>query len=115
LASRRDGSRLALQRPSPCTPISSTSSPLAPEASPSGDYPAESERHEQRRTPSVRPRQNGKPHSAVHADRGFLHGWLCDAKRHPKPFTIAAVDEKPQRSQERTHISGSEYSTLTKR
>lgn len=27
----------------------------------------------------------------MHADRGFLHGWLCDAKRHPKPFTISAV------------------------
>ena len=54
---------------------------------------AESERHEQRRTPSVRPRQNGKPHSAVHADRGFLHGWLCDAKRHPKPFTISVVNQ----------------------
>jgi hypothetical protein len=29
------------------------------------------------------------PHSPAHTDRGFLHGWLCDAKRHLKPFTIA--------------------------
>ena len=37
------------------------------------------QRHMPRRTAGLQSRQNGKPHSPALADRGFLHGWLCDA------------------------------------
>lgn len=91
VASRPKGSRRTPQPPSSCTLISSTASPLVPQYSLDDIHLDNAPRHMPRFPASIRPIQNGKPHSAAHADRGFLHGWLCDAKRHPKPFTVPDV------------------------
>ena len=91
IVGRRDGARQAPRRPSPCSPISPTPSSLRLNCCPDDVQQAGAPRY--MRPPAAEPqsRQIRKPHSPVHADRGFLHGWLCDAKRHPKPFTISAV------------------------
>ena len=62
------------------------------ECSPDDVYLAGSPRHTPQLLAHARPHQNSKTHSAKRADRGFLHGWLCDAKRHPKPFTMHEHD-----------------------
>jgi hypothetical protein len=89
---RWDGSRPAPQRSPLCPPISSTLPLPTLERSPDAVHLQGWPRHMPPLLAPNRPHQIGKPHSAAHADRGFLHGWLCDAKRHPKPFTIPAVE-----------------------
>lgn len=91
IVGRWDGSRQAPRRPSSRTPISPTPSSLMPGCSSNGIQQAGAPRHMLRLTAAARPRQNRKPHSPAHADRGFLHGWLSYAKQRPKPFTIPVV------------------------
>ena len=91
IVGRRDGSRQAPRRPSSCTPISATSSPLRLKGYLHDVQQAGAPRHMPPPAAGPRSRQIRKPHSPVHADRGFLHGWLCDAERHPKPFTFSVI------------------------
>lgn len=91
IVGRRDGSRQTLQRPSSCTPISPLPSPLRLKGRQDDVQQAGAPRHMPPPAAGLRSRQIRKPHSPVHADRGFLHGWLCDAERHPKPFTLTVV------------------------
>ena len=46
--------------------------------------------------------ENRNPHSSSPVARGFLHGGLSYACRHPKPFTIPAVRRRIETPPERT-------------
>src|SRR5687768_5217261 len=101
---RWDGARPAPRRPAPGTPTPRKAPPTAPSTGLTADRWARLESLAPQLLASARPHQNRKPHSAAHADRGFLHGWLSYAKQRPKPFTIGGVRNDLPRARKQTFV-----------